>query len=142
MELCMNRPGFLHSYVSGQIRVQSVDEVVVRMRPVKVHHSNLTRRVNASVRSPGQDDRASSPSQFAQGFFEFALHSSGFYLSLASEKVGAVVGKSQLVTCHCSSDLSRQEERLKPFLLYSSTNSKITISAESPMRGPSFSIRV
>src|SRR3972149_1972336 len=107
MELCMNRPGFLHSHVSGQIRVQSVGEVVVRMRPVKVYHSNLTRRVNACVRSPGQDDRASSPSQFAQGFFEFALHSSGFCLSLASKKGGAVVGKSQLVTCHCSSDSTK-----------------------------------
>src|SRR5687768_11378691 len=151
MERCMNHPSFPNRHVGGQSCVQSADEIAVRMRPVKVNRSNLTRRVNAGIRSPCKNDQAPGPSQFEQGFFEFTLHRSGFCLPLASEKVRAVVDKSQLVTCHCSSDFCRQEKRLhlswltvpgKPLVLYSSTNSKITISAESPMRGPSFNTRV
>src|SRR6266498_4995594 len=142
MEFCMNHLCLMHSHIGGQSSIQCVDEVVVRVGPVKVKRGNLTHRVNAIVCSPGHHDRTSSPPNFAQGPFEFTLHRSGFCLPLTSEKVRAVVGKSQLITCHCSSDFSRLKKRLKPLLLYSSTNSKITISAESPMRGPSFNIRV
>ncbi len=90
----------MNSQVGGQRGIQRADELFVRVRPVEVARGNLSRRVNARIRPSGHEDRASRPSQFAQGFFELTLHRALVRLPLASEKVRAVVGKSQLVTCH------------------------------------------
>jgi hypothetical protein len=102
MELCMNHPCLMDSHVGGQRSIQRPEEFLVSVGPVKVERGNLSCRVNAGIGSPGHKDRASRPAQLAQGFFKLTLYRSALRLPLASEKVRAVVGKSQLVTCHCS----------------------------------------
>ena len=100
MEALGGLRGLEHGNVLGQRRVESVRGTFERRPALDVEGRNLPGRVDARVRSPRQDHRASSPSQLAQGFFEFALYSSALCLPLASEKICAVVGKSQLVMCH------------------------------------------
>jgi hypothetical protein len=67
---------------------------------------NLSRRVNAGIRPPGHEYRAPGPSQLVRAFSSSpcTVPACRRGLPLASEKIRAVVGKSQLVTCHCSSD--------------------------------------
>jgi hypothetical protein len=101
MKLFVYHPGLMNSHVGGQRGVQGTEQILFRMRPVEVSRSNLSRCMNAGVRSPGQQHRVSRPSQFPKGFFKLTLDRSFARLPLASEKIRAVVGKSQLVTCHC-----------------------------------------
>lgn len=86
--------------IAGQFRVQRADEFVVGVSPVEVARGNLPRRMNAGVRPPREERRTIRPSESAQSLFKFALHRAFLRLPLASEEVRAVVGKSQLVTCH------------------------------------------
>lgn len=89
-----------HRNVAGQFRVQRADEFVVGVSPVEFARRNLSRRMNAGVGPPREERRTIRPSESAQSLFQFALHRPLFRLPLASEEVRAVVGKSQLVTCH------------------------------------------
>ena len=95
-----------HRNVAGQFRVQRADEFVVGVSPVEVACGNLPRRMNAAVRPPREERRTIRPSESAQSHFKFALRRPAFRLPLASEEVCAVVGKSQLVTCHLRSSSS------------------------------------
>src|SRR5215208_7676087 len=99
----------VHRHIGRQCSIQRPKEVPFRVRPVQVNCRDLSQRVNASIRAPGHQDRSPGPSQLAQSLFKFALNRSFFCLSLASVKIRAIVGKSQLVTCHC-------RERQLPFI--------------------------
>src|SRR6188474_2418657 len=53
METCVHHPCFLNSQIGRQCGIQRADEFLVRVGPVKVKRSNLTRRMNACIRPPG-----------------------------------------------------------------------------------------
>src|SRR5687767_9924705 len=102
--------------------------------------------MNSSVCSSGHQDRFFRPSILSQGFLEFTLYGADIYLPLTSLKTSAVIGEDHLVTCHiainCCSAVELLNKPLADISSYSSTNSRTTISAASPRRGPSLSTRV
>ena len=80
--------------------VQRLLQMVETMLPIKIKGRHLPTGVGTGIGATGQGDRLPIPSDLAQGFFEFTLHSTGGRLPLAAQKVGAVVSKDNLVTSH------------------------------------------
>src|SRR5688572_33245808 len=106
MEPCMYNPCILYSHINRQSSIQCPGQISLSMRPIQIKCNHLPRCVNTCICPPRHDYRALGPSQFGQGFFEFTLNRSWVCLSLASEKVCAIIGKSQFVTYHLASALS------------------------------------
>lgn len=84
-----------------------------------------------AVRTSGGSDRALAPSKLREGRLEHSLDGTLCgHLPLVAMELGSVVRYDRFVMF---------ELRQRP---YSSTSSSNTISAPSPLRGPSFNIRV
>src|SRR5258708_34120993 len=98
------------------------------MRPVELESRYLSRSVDPTIGSAGQHDGPSAPPYFAECTLEFSLNRPRLCLALASSKRAPIVGQDQFVMCHLHGASGAAS--------YSSTSSRMTISAESPSRGP------
>jgi hypothetical protein len=113
------------------------------VRPLEVHGRNLSGRVHAGICASGKHHTRTMPAQPPNGFLELGLYGPATGLPLAAEERGAVIRQGQFVTCHASGGGQRADRaNCTARTYYSSTNSRMTISAESPSRGPSFTTRV
>lgn len=100
MKIRRSRDQVSYDKIRREVCIERPQEFFLRMSPFKIKCSNLPRRVDSRVCSPGHDDRPPRPTQIAERSFQLALHCAGVRLNLASGKTGAVVGKDHLVTCH------------------------------------------